>query len=84
MQDDTRAEEMSQEDIRVEMRRRFDAVNDEAEKRHKTSRDANAITNAREDQRWVRPADAQAESVPQDADGPGEMGGNDMPGGRSI
>ncbi len=79
MQDDTRAEEMSQEDIRVEMRRRFDAVNDEAEKRHKTSRDANAITNAREDQRWVRPADAQAAT--QDANDPGDMGGNDSPGG---
>ena len=80
MQDDTRSEEMSQEDIRVEMRRRFDANNDAAEERHKTSRDGNAITNAREDRRWTRPI-SEAETAPQDADAPGGMSGNDATGG---
>ena len=80
MQDYTRKEEMSQEDIRAEMRRRFDSTNEEAEMRHKTSRDANAITNAREDQRWTRPEDS-AGAAPQDAADTGDRGGNDSPGG---
>jgi hypothetical protein len=79
MQDDTRSEEMSQEDIRTEMRKRFDAVNQASEEGHKKSRDANALIHAREDQRWVRPADAQA--APQDAGDPGDTGGNDSSGG---
>lgn len=79
MQDDTRSEEMSQEDIRAEMRKRFDAVNQASEESHKKSRDANAIIHAREDQRWARPADTQAAS--QDADDPGDTSGKDSSGG---
>lgn len=74
MQDDTRSEEMSQEDIRVEMRRRFDAANDEAEKGHKISRDFHAAKSAREDQRRTR---TDAPTAPQDADNRDDIGGND-------
>ncbi len=83
MQDDIRSEEMSQEDIRREMRERFDATNNAAEERHKSSREANTITNAREDQRWIR-ADSHATTAPQDANDRGDIGGNNAKDAESI
>jgi hypothetical protein len=43
------------EEIRREMKGRFDAVNTEAEARHARSRDAGNLAASEENKRWVRP-----------------------------
>ena len=70
------SKETSAEEIRHQMRRRFDAVNEAAEKSRRTSRDAGAVRDAEEHQRWSR-----RHADPDDTDGVAEMAESDAPGG---
>ena len=63
----------SAEGIRLEMRRRFDAVNEAAQNRRQMRRDPDAIKDTAQDNRWSR-RDVEAGDV-------AEMGKNDSLGG---
>ena len=64
--------ELSAEEIRRLMRIRFDAVNEAAQKGRRTSRDAGAIRDAGEHDRWAR-----RDANPDDSDGVAEIEEND-------
>jgi hypothetical protein len=63
----------SAEEIRLEMRRRFDAVNEAAQKGRQARRDSDAIRETAENNRWSK-RDVDADDV-------AEMGENDSLGG---
>ena len=63
----------SQEEIRIEMKSRFDAVNKAAEERRQERRDASELAVVEESRRWVK-REAEATHV-------NELGENDTLGG---
>ena len=68
------AEQLSPEAIRVEMRRRFDAVNAEAKSRRETRYNSQGTKLIEEDKRWLRTPLDVVDSTP-------EIGENDSSGG---
>ncbi len=54
------------EEIRREMKSRFDAVNTAAEDRHQKRRDAGNAAASEENKRWVRPEDNSGHQDKQD------------------
>ena len=67
-------EEMSPEETRVEMRRRFDAANEEAKNRRETRYNSRGARQDEEDKRWLRPEREVVNDTP-------EVGENDSSGG---
>lgn len=63
----------SHEEIRIELKRRFDAFNETEEERHRQRREAGNLAATEENKRWLRPEAATA-YVP-------EVGENDSLGG---
>jgi hypothetical protein len=70
--------DMSAEEIRLEMRQRFDAVNAAAKNRRQMRLDSQDVRQAEEDKRWSRPAVKPALDADDDAY---EVGENDSLGG---
>jgi hypothetical protein len=58
--DPTEPTPQTPEETRREMRRRFDALNTEAESGHQQRRDASNLSVSEENKRWLRPQDAPA------------------------